>query len=290
MHHSAFKQVDVFTARPFRGNPVAVILDAERLDGADMQRIARWTNLSETSFVLPATQPGADYRVRIFTPARELPFAGHPSVGTAHAVLEAGLVRAVDGRLQMECGAGLLPLRVEDEGMTRRIFVRAPTARFQPVVASDIDRMAQILGAAPLAHPPPQVADNGPHWLLVQLADEASVRGLTPDLARLAAFSAGRGLEGAAVFAGADSPDYDLVVRCFCPDLGIPEDPVTGSANASIAAWLSRHGLLPGATYRASQGREMGRDGRLELRVDAGEVWVGGQSVTVIDGGLAIGD
>ncbi len=288
MQRSAFKQVDVFTARPYFGNPVAVVLDAGALDAAAMQRIARWTNLSETSFVLPATQPGADYRVRIFTPARELPFAGHPSVGTAHAVLEAGLARADDGRLVMECGAGLLPLRVEDAGTSRRIFVRAPTARFQPVLASDADRMAEILGSAPLAHPAPQVADNGPHWLLVQLADEASVRGLTPDLARLAAFSAGRGLEGAAVFARAGSPDYDVVVRCFCPDLGIPEDPVTGSANASIAAWLSRHGLLPAAGYRASQGRELDRDGRLELRVDAGEVWVGGESVTVVDGSVAI--
>lgn len=280
----AFQQVDVFTARGFAGNPVAVILDASSLDTQRMQRIAHWTNLSETTFVLPPTQPGASYRVRIFTPRQELPFAGHPSVGTAHAVLEAGRVdRAADALVQ-ECGAGLLPLRVERSGDQRRIFVQSPPARFLPVVGDDGDRLEEALGARPLASPAPQVVDNGPQWWLAQLADEESVRALRPDLGRLASLCLARGAVGVAVFARCEGGDADLVVRCFCPADGIPEDPVTGSANACIAAWLERRGLLPASTYRVSQGRELGRDGRLELRVESGAVWVGGEAVTVIDG------
>lgn len=284
----AFKQVDVFTARGFAGNPVAVILDASSLDGARMQRIAQWTNLSETTFVLPPTQPGASYRVRIFTPRQELPFAGHPSVGTAHAVLEAGLVPADANGLVQECGAGLLPLRVERDQGQRRIFVQSPPARFLPVVGDDGDRLAEALGARPLASPAPQVVDNGPLWWLAQLADESSVRTLRPDLGRLAALCIARGAVGVAVFARCDNDDADLVVRCFCPADGIPEDPVTGSANACIAALLERRGLLPATTYRVSQGRELGRDGRLELRVEAVVVWVGGEAVTVIDGSIRL--
>jgi PhzF family phenazine biosynthesis protein len=280
--------VDVFTDRAFAGNPVAVVLQAEGVDDASMQHIAHWTNLSETTFVLPPTTPDASYRVRIFTPRQELPFAGHPSVGTAHALLGAGLLPAAADALVQECAAGLLPLTVEHVDGARRIFVRSPPARFHPVVNDDLAQLAAALGTSPLSTPAPQVVDNGPHWWLAELADERSVRLLQPDLSRLAALCLQRGAVGVAVFARCHAADHELVVRCFCPADGIPEDPVTGSANACIAAWLARHRALPGDRYRVSQGRELGRDGRLELRVDGADVWVGGGSVTVVDGHITL--
>ncbi len=287
----AFKQVDVFTRRGFFGNPVAVILDGAGLGDDDMQRIARWTNLSETAFILPAQHPDASYRVRIFTPRQELPFAGHPSVGSAHAVLEAGLVSARDGAMVQECAAGLLPVRVEGSGSDQRVFVRSPTARLEPIISDASARLAAALGAAPRAEPPPQVVNNGPRWWLVDLGAANAVRALQPDLAAIAAFNRGDGTVGVAVFgrepAGSEAA---LAVRCFCPADGIPEDPVTGSANACIAAWLAAHDRLPAPEYRASQGREMGRDGIVTLRVDGDGVWLGGHSRTLIDGRIRLRD
>lgn len=285
-----FKQVDVFTDHPFRGNPVAVILDAEGLDGEAMQAIARWTNLSETSFVLPPDRPGASYRLRIFTPRQELPFAGHPSVGTAAAVLEAGLAAPVDGRLLQSCAAGLLPLQVEDGPDGRRIHVQAPPARFAGVVDGDGGRLAAVLGATPLGTPAPQVVDNGPHWWVCGFAEAATLRGLAPDMGALAGLLLERGAVGVAAYAPEAGDGWQLAVRCFCPADGIPEDPVTGSGNAAIAAFLHRHGRTPAPTWTASQGREVGRDGRLQLQVDAdGAVWVGGRSLTVVDGMVRLG-
>lgn len=284
-----FKQVDVFTDRAFAGNPVAVILDAEGLDGAAMQRIAHWTNLSETAFVLPPTQPGASYRVRIFTPRQELPFAGHPSVGTAHAVIEAGLADAGTGRLVQECSAGLLPVRIEGEGGARRISVRAPTAKFADVVTGDAQSLGAALGATPLAAPAPQVVDNGPHWWVAGYGSAAEVRALAPDMGALAALTLARGAVGVAVYGPEAEGEAALAVRCFCPADGIPEDPVTGSGNAAIAAFLARHDALPANPYLASQGREIGRDGRLAMHVADDGVWLGGQSVTVVDGMVRLG-
>jgi len=287
----AFKQVDVFTQRGFFGNPVAVILDGAGLGDDDMQRIARWTNLSETAFVLPAQRPDASYRVRIFTPRQELPFAGHPSVGSAHAVLEAGLVSAGDGALLQECAAGLLPIRVEGSGNDQRVFVRSPRARLEPVISDASVQLAAALGATPRTTPPPQVVNNGPRWWLVELDAASTVRALQPDLAAIAAFNRGDDTVGVAVFgrepAGSDTA---LAVRCFCPADGIPEDPVTGSANACIAAWLAAHERFPAPEYRASQGREMGRDGIVTLRVDDDGVWLGGHSRTLIDGQIRLHD
>ncbi len=280
-----FLQLDVFAAAPGLGNPLGVVLGAEALDGAAMQALAAWLNLSETSFVLPPTQPGADYRLRIFTPRQELPFAGHPSVGTAHAVLEHGLVRPREGRLVQECGAGLLPLRVEGEGAGRRVHVRAPRGR---TLDARAEAVLASLGAVALGPLPAALIDNGPRWWCVELADEASVRGLGPDLEAMAAANRSDGSVGVAVFARCPGAPHALVVRAFVPADGIPEDPVTGSANAAIAAWLQARHALPAPRFTSSQGRELGRDGVVEIAVDEeGEVWIGGQTQTVVEGTLA---
>lgn len=289
MHIVPFKQVDVFTGTPFAGNPVAVVLDADGLDPEQMQRIAHWTNLSETAFVLAPTTSEASYRVRIFTPRQELPFAGHPSVGTAHAVLEAGLGWMDGDRMVQECGAGLLPVTIESSDDGQRIFIEAPTARFADVVAGDADALAAVLGARPLDTPAPQVVDNGPLWWVAQFDSAGAVRALQPDMGALAALTLTRGAVGVAVHGPSSDGPEAMAVRCFCPADGIPEDPVTGSGNAAIAAWLARHGRLPAASYLASQGREVGRDGQVWMRVDGDRVSLGGRAVTVIDGMVRFG-
>jgi PhzF family phenazine biosynthesis protein len=288
MHASRrFLQLDVFADRPGAGNALAVVLDSEGLDDQAMQAFARWTNLSETTFLLPPTKATASYRVRIFTPRQELPFAGHPSVGSAHAALESGLASAQAGRLVQECAAGLLPMRVEGESAQRRIFVRAPKGRERDMAFAG-KLLGPALAGVTLGSLPACIIDNGPHWLLVELASEADVRSLRANLPAISALTTEAGTVGLAVFARASHPDYQLVVRAFCPADGIPEDPVTGSANAAIGAWLLQHDALPSRRYRASQGRELGRDGRVEVEIDdAGEVWIGGCTQTVIRGGLA---
>lgn len=290
MRRRDFLQLDVFADRPGTGNPLAVVLDARDLDTAAMQAFANWTNLSETTFVLPPIDPSASYRVRIFTPRQELPFAGHPSVGTAHAVLEAGLVQAVDGRLVQECAAGLLPMEVASEGAARRISVRAPRARQRVLHANHDAALDAALAGRARGTLAPALVDNGPLWWVVELADENQVRTMQPDLAAIAALTDATGAVGLAVFGrAAAGADYGLAVRAFCPADGIPEDPVTGSANAAIAAWLHQNDALAtlGRRFVASQGREVGRDGRLHLHVDAeGEAWVGGCTQTIIRGSL----
>ncbi len=287
-----YLQIDVFAARPGAGNPLGVVLDAQDLDDAAMQAFAAWTNLSETIFMLPPTQATAHYRVRIFTPRQELPFAGHPSVGAAWAALSGGLVRADGDVLIQECAAGLLPVRIEtstgaDGEPVVGVHVRAPRAHrlaHSPSHESLIDAALAGLQRGRLA---PALWSNGPPWWLVQLADGDAVRTMQPDLAAISALTRASGAVGLAVHGGADSADHHLVVRAFCPADNIPEDPVTGSANACIAAQLSQAGTLPGAGghYVASQGRELGRDGIVQVQVDGnGDVWIGGAVQPVIDG------
>ena len=287
MPQRRFKQVDVFTTRPFFGNPVAVVLDADGLDTAAMQRIAAWTNLSETTFVLPSTVQAADYRLRIFTPRAELPFAGHPTVGSAHAVLEARLVSA-KAELRQECAAGLLQLAVAGEGAERCIAVEAPAAAFAPIPDDARVDLERALGAAVAAGTPAEVVAIGPRWLTVMLPDAATVRSLAPDLAAVDALSRRLGATGITVFARAVEAGYDLVVRSFAPGDGVPEDPVCGSGNAAVGAWLARAGLHAGTDGRhvASQGRELGRDGYVNVRIDARtqRVWIGGAAVTCVEG------
>jgi PhzF family phenazine biosynthesis protein len=281
----SFKQVDVFTRRALGGNPVAVVLDAEGLDGDQMQRIARWTNLSETAFVLPTTTPAASYRVRIFTPMQELPFAGHPSVGTAHAVLEAQQVSAKDGALIQECAAGLLPVRVDHVDGLRRVSIRAPAAKALPTPAGSLALLDAALAGLRRGAIAPRLYDNGPLWWLVELASAADVRAHRPDLAAITALTDATHGVGLAVFADAAAADHQRVVRAYCPADGIPEDPVTGSANAGIGELLLAEGRCRvGDHYVASQGREIGRDGLVEVALRDDGVWIGGHSITVIDG------
>lgn len=281
-----FAQVDVFADRPGAGNPLAVVIDADGMDAEAMQAFANWTNLSETTFLLPPTAPGASYRVRIFTPRQELPFAGHPSVGSAHVALESGLAQAIDGRMLQQCQAGLLPLRVVSEGPARCIFVRAPRGRPGMVTFTAALWDDAVRGLA-LGGLPPTLIDNGPRWWVLELADEAAVRSMLPDLPAIARLTDGTGAVGLAVFAHCPHAQYQMVARAFCPADGIPEDPVTGSANAAIAAWLEQNDALRARRYTVSQGRELGRDGQLQVEVDAdGEVWIGGQTQTVVDGTL----
>jgi PhzF family phenazine biosynthesis protein len=285
-----FLQLDVFASRLGLGNPLAVVLDAQALDTAQMQRIARWTNLSETTFVLPPSQAGADYRLRIFTSRQELPFAGHPSVGGAYAAIEAGVVDAAKTSLIQECAAGLLPVRVDGIGATRRIHVQAPPARIDGAHEDTIAQLSRALGvpleASRVAH-----IDNGPHWIVCDLERSESVRTLQPDMTAISALCLALTAIGVSVFGRQRDDRAVIAVRAFCPADGMPEDPVTGSANAAIAAWLHQRGELAtlGASYRASQGREIGRDGYVQLSVDAdGRVSLGGDCVIGVRGHLEL--
>jgi len=274
MMQLAFKQVDVFTAKPFLGNPVAVVIGAESLGAEEMQRIAGWTNLSETTFLLPPTAPGASYRLRIFTPRRELPFAGHPTIGSAHAALESGFAKAMDGKLKQECGAGVLDLSVE-EG---RIFVKAPQPKTRRVDAP-LFRVKSALRV-----------DVGPVWVVADLGDARAVDTLEPDMAAIAELSRALEASGVTVFGRTGNAATPLHVRSFAPAHGIPEDPVCGSGNISVAAYLRETGLLKefGASYTARQGMQVGRDGRVRVRVSAEAIQIGGEAVTCVDGKLRV--
>ena len=282
-----YLQMDVFAARPGLGNALGAVIDGEAFDPARMQAFAAWTNLSETIFLLPPSTSDADYRVRIFTPCSELPFAGHPSVGAAWAALEAGLVAPERTELVQECAAGLLPVRIDTSRGDRRPEIRAPRARRIGGVELAPERAAAAISGMRLGGLEPALWNNGPKWWVVALEDAAAVRGLQPDLPAIAALTTATGAVGLAVHALESADGHDVVVRAFCPADNIPEDPVTGSVQACIAAQRAAHGSLPHANgrYVGSQGRELGRDGRVQVRVDAdGEVWIGGQVQPVIAG------
>ena len=283
-----FLQLDVFSPYPGAGNPLAVVLDAEGLDDAAMQAIARWTGLPETTFVFPAVAPGSDYRVRMFSPQKEVPFAGHPSVGTAHAVLEAGLTAPRDGLLVQDGIAGLLPLRIDAAGDQRSIAIRTPRAAVAEIAAFDDPRLSAATAGWAFGPLPPVLMDGGRRWWLVELADEAALRALRPDWEAVAALAGSTASMGVFAYAraGAGQP-FAFAVRAFVGNGRRFEDAASGAANAVLAAWLDERGALPGGAraYRVSQGREVGFDARLELRIDAeGAAWSGGQVLTVIRG------
>ncbi|HEX6704346.1 MAG TPA: PhzF family phenazine biosynthesis protein [Albitalea sp.] len=272
----AFTQVDVFTDTPLQGNPLAVVHGADALSDAQMQAFARWTNLSETTFLLAPRSPEADYRVRIFTPGGELPFAGHPTLGSCHAWLERGGSPRVSGRVVQECGVGLVNIRLDG----RRAAFAAPPLRIQAV---DEATLAPVLAALGLSRDRVRRAawlDNGPNWLSLLLADADTVLALEPDHAALKNLA-----KVGVVGPHARGADADVEVRAFAASIGVPEDPVTGSLNAGLAQWLIPDGTLP-ARYVAAQGTRMARSGRVQIERDGDTVWVGGHSVSCIRGEL----
>jgi PhzF family phenazine biosynthesis protein len=284
---SRYLQLDVFPATPGGGNPLGVVLDADGWSDVEMQRYAAWTDLVETTFVLPPTRTEASYRLRIFTPSKEIPFAGHPTIGSAHAVLESGIARAVDGQLLQECGAGLLPIRVE-EGAVRRLFVRAPAAHVLRE-GDDEPLLRALLDGLRLGALPPAFVEGGRRWWVAEFADEAAVRAWQPDHAAIARLARASDSLGLCVFARCRGAAYDLVVRAFPAGVGIVEDPASGAANGLVAAWIAQRepsGPLA-CGYRVSQGREMGRDASLLIRIEGGSVWVGGSTATVVSGGVS---
>jgi PhzF family phenazine biosynthesis protein len=283
----SFRQVDVFSSLPMLGNPVAVVHDADGLTDAQMRAFACWTNLSETTFLLPPTDPGADYRVRIFTPDAELPFAGHPTLGTAHAWLEAGGVPAADGVVVQECGAGLVTVRRGE----RLAFAAPPLVRSGPVSPDDLDRIVRALRIEVDDVVDSAWIDNGPGWVGVLLASADAVLALEPawhEFAGLDIGVVGPRADGDTTEGDTTEGGTACEVRAFCPGLGVTEDPVTGSLNAGIGQWLAG-GALPPA-YVAAQGTALGRAGRVHVsRVDD-TVWVGGDTVTRIVGEVDLGD
>lgn len=286
-----FKQVDVFTDTPYLGNPVAVILDGQGLSPEAMQRIANWTNLSETTFVLPPTQPGADYRVRIFTPQSELPFAGHPTLGTAHALMEAGRISAKNGKLVQECGAGLVELTVTPcEGSSPLIAFKLPEPRLVAMSDAQVDEMESILGAAIVREHTPKLVNVGPIWTIVQLESAKAVLDLRPDFARMAEFDKRNKAIGIVVFgAYGKGTAAAIEVRAFAPSAGVNEDPVCGSGNGSVAAFIRDTGQIGkfGTRYAATQGAVVGRAGKLTVDFEGtSSIRVGGQSVTCIEGSI----
>ena len=301
-----YQQVDVFTNTPYYGNPLAVVLDGSGLPDEEMQRFARWTNLSETTFVLPPTQAGADYRVRIFTPAMELPFAGHPTLGSCHAWLAAGGQPHDDTLIVQECAVGLVSIRRRGQQLA---FAAPPLRRGTPAPQL-LAQVAQALGIDAGQIRAAQQLDNGPQWLGLLLDRADTVLALTPDHARLRELGQKVGVAArtqddggvqliartsreARAFAGhaADAPRQaspDLEVRAFAAPAGVTEDPVTGSLNASLAQWLMAEGHMP-ARYLAAQGSCLGRAGRVLLERDAqGQVWVGGQVQTCLRGDVLL--
>ena len=269
-----FAQVDVFTTTPYGGNPVAVVLDGEGLTAEQMQRFAHWMNLSETTFVLPPTVPDADYQVRIFTPTDELPFAGHPTLGTCHAWLAGdGSAAAAGDVVVQQCGAGLVPLRRTADGLA---FAAPPLVRSGPVEEPLVEQLASVLGIDRAEILDAEWVDNGPGWVAVLLASAEAVLALHPGLVDSSLGVVGPYPPG--------SPQA-FEVRAFFPKYGATvEDPVTGSMNASLAQWLLGTGRASGP-YVASQGTALGRSGRVHVSRDPdGTIWVGGGTVTCVRG------
>ena len=329
MSNPRFLQVDVFSERAGGGNPLGVVFGADAWSHGDMQRFAAWTNLVETTFVLAPTRAEASYRLRIFTPTKEIPFAGHPTVGSAHAALEIGHVDVRDGMLVQECGAGLLPIRVEGAGADRRLYVQAPAAR---ILREGGDAaLLGVLDGLPLGALAPAFVEGGRRWWIAELAREADLRTWQPDHAAIRALALASDCLGLCVFARAavdgerktsasavrasgtttaraaqmhmtvaesgaasvataPATGYQIAVRAFPAGVGIVEDPASGAANGLIAAYIAQreaNGELARG-YRVSQGREIGHDATIDIRIDAdGSVWVGGRSWTIIDGMLA---
>ncbi|MER5523415.1 PhzF family phenazine biosynthesis protein [Streptomyces sp. NPDC002677] len=275
----SFAQVDVFSTNPYGGNPVAVVLDGTDLSDEEMQRVACWTNLSETTFVLPPTTPEADYRLRIFTPQDELPFAGHPTLGSARAWLDGGGLPRHADRIVQECAAGLVTVR---RGEGTLSFAAPPRVREGALDDDHLNRITTAFGITRdrvVAH---QWVDNGPGWAVLQLATAEEVLALEPDLSLIPDAMVG------AIGAHPHGSPHHFEMRTFAPGVGVPEDPACGSMNAAVGQWLTAGGAAP-STYRVSQGQRLGRTGTIEITADTdGTVWVSGATTVCVRGTITV--
>ena len=278
MRDRRFRQIDVFASAPYRGNPLAVVLDADDLDDDRMQQFARWTNLSETTFLSSPTDPQADYGVRIFTPGGELPFAGHPTLGTCHAWLAAGGAPRAPDEIVQQCGVGLVRIRRDGE----RLAFAAPPMRRSDIEPALLQAVMRSLGVDAERVRAAQWLDNGPQWLALLIDDARTVLALEPDHAALKHLA-----KVGVVAPHAPGSDCAFEVRAFAAPNGIAEDPVTGSLNASLAQWLIDAGVAS-ERYVAAQGTRLGRAGRVHVQRRDGVVWVGGSSVTCIEGRVTL--
>lgn len=277
----AFKQVDVFTSSPLNGNPLAVIMDASGLSDEQMAAIARWTNLSETTFILPAQSPTADYRVRIFTPDLELPFAGHPTLGSAHALIEAGIALKQPGRIVQECELGLITIKIADGALAFSAPEATLTAFNEATLSSALNCDA-LESALPV-----MIADMGIRWLLVPMQSAEAVLAIQPDVTEFEKIMRKARVNGVMPFGPLDGVAEQYEARGLLIENGsLTEDPVTGSANACLARYLQAQGVE--LDYQVRQGTALQRAGRLSVTYAADGVWIGGQTVTVIDGTLNV--
>ncbi|NIF24307.1 PhzF family phenazine biosynthesis protein [Candidatus Pantoea multigeneris] len=279
----AFKQVDVFSSTPFKGNPLAVILDAQSLDDSQLAAIARWTNLSETTFVLPASDPAADYFVRIFTPDGELPFAGHPTLGTAHALLEAGITPKTPGKLVQQCGVGLVDIAIAESGALAFAAPQAVLTPFDDALLSNALNSDAFDTSRPV-----MVADMGIRWLVVPLESAEAVRAVRADASDLARLMKHAGVNGVMPFGPLPAGEAEqFEVRALLIENGsLCEDPVTGSANACLARYFAALGQTQ--DYFARQGSVIQREGRIQVNFTPEAIWIGGQTVTVINGAIEL--
>lgn len=286
-HKVPFQQVDVFTNIPFKGNPVAVVLDGNKLSTEEMQAIANWTNLSETTFVCKPTDPRADYKLRIFTPNSELPFAGHPTIGSAFAVLKHGIKPKAAGCLVQECGSGLVNILIEED----KLFLTLPESNVQSIQPAALVELANALGIPSHHIQASATIDVGAVWITLQLTDADEVRSLQPNMMKLSTLIPS-GVTGVTVFgltSGNSEAEANLEVRSFAPTEGVDEDPVCGSGNGCVATLVKQLKLIKAPSYIASQGSCIGRNGRVDVRfADEGKILVGGKAVTCIEGQLRI--
>ncbi|HET9032518.1 MAG TPA: PhzF family phenazine biosynthesis protein [Dokdonella sp.] len=282
-----FFQLDVFTRRPGGGNPLGVVVAADDWSDAAMQAFAKWTDIVETTFLLRPSTPEASYRLRIFTPTKEIAFAGHPSIGSAHVALLSGFSTPKEGVLIQECQAGLLPIRVEGESAERHLFIRAPKATVLKTGVEPKSLLANTLKKVKLGKLPPAFVEGGRRWWLAEFADASELRAWQPDHASIRKIGLDSDSLGLCVFARSNEPGHDVVLRAFPAGAGIVEDPASGAANGLVAAYIA-HAEPDGPLargYVVSQGREIEHDAELILRIDAdATVWVGGQTQTVVSG------
>lgn len=283
-----FKIVDVFTSTPFRGNPVAVVLEADGLSDDEMQSIAAWTNLSETTFHLRPTTSEADYRLRIFSPRSELPFAGHPTLGSAHALLEAGLIAPKGGKVVQECGKGLIVLSIGSIGDDRILSFELPAAGIRVLTDRESGRLEAILGMPIATGTQPALVDLGARWIVAELVDAAAVLKVRADLAASTVFDTELQVTGTTIFGRYDTGPTNIEVRSFAPTCGVTEDPVCGSGNGAVAAYMLHRGTLKdGGAYVAAQGKCIGRSGIIRVSVTGSQVFVAGSAVTAVSGSIS---